>query len=126
MLNVKKTLAKLLNCDLVVAEGTETVGGITWTYRKWSSGIAECWTYIESVSGSDGRWHINPTLPSFFNSTQVIVNANYWSVGVISTSAGYTRTNFSVGDTWSIDAYMHNGAPNATAGAYVSCKGRWK
>ena len=125
MLNIKKTLTKLLNCDLVVAEGTETVGSITWTYRKWSSGIAECWTYIEGNSASDGRWHINPTLPSFFSKALVIVNVNYWSTGYITTSAGYTRTNLS-GSTWSIDAYMYNGAPSAIAGAYVSAKGKWK
>lgn len=29
--------------DFVVEEGTETAGGVDWTYRKWNSGIAECW-----------------------------------------------------------------------------------
>lgn len=107
--------------DFIVEQGTDGI----WTYRKWNSGIAECWTYIEGNTASDGGWSINPTLPSFFNSTQVIVNVNYWSSGYTTTSAGYTRTNIS-GSTWSIDAYMYNGAPNALAGAYVSAKGTWK
>lgn len=29
--------------DYVVERGTETVDSVTWTYRKWNSGIAECW-----------------------------------------------------------------------------------
>ena len=113
--------APVIVADYIVEQGTSDI----WTYRKWNSGIAECWTYIEGNTNSDGGWHINPTLPSFFNSTQVIVNVNYWSSGYTTTSAGYTRTNIS-GSTWSIDAYMYNGAPNAMAGAYVSAKGRWK
>ena len=39
---LKKVLAKILNCDYVIEEGTTDI----WTYRKWASGIAECW----------GRW----------------------------------------------------------------------
>ena len=39
MIDVKKTLAKLLNCDYVIEEGSSGI----WTYRKWASGIAECW-----------------------------------------------------------------------------------
>lgn len=31
------------NADYVVEQGTETVSGTVWTYRKWNSGIAECW-----------------------------------------------------------------------------------
>lgn len=45
MLNIKKTLTKILSIinalkvDYIVEEGTETI----WTYRKWNSGIVECW-----------------------------------------------------------------------------------
>lgn len=42
MLDVKGLIAKLLNCDHVVEEGTS--GG--WTYRKWKSGVAECWRQL--------------------------------------------------------------------------------
>lgn len=30
------------SADYIVEEGTATVGVITWTYRKWASGLAEC------------------------------------------------------------------------------------
>ena len=47
MIDVKKTLAKLLKCDYVIEEGTSGI----WTYRKWASGIAECWgTYSNTIS----------------------------------------------------------------------------
>ncbi len=42
-LDLKKQINKLLEAvkvDYVVEEGTD---GNNWTYRKWNSGIAECW-----------------------------------------------------------------------------------
>lgn len=52
MLNIKKTLTKILpiinalKTDYIVEEGTETI----WTYRKWNSGIVECWGTTSSVT----------------------------------------------------------------------------
>lgn len=42
MLNAKKLLGKILTCPLVVESGTSGA----WTYRKWSDGVAECWTNV--------------------------------------------------------------------------------
>lgn len=39
MLDVKKLLARMLKCDYVIEEGTSGI----WTYRKWASGLLECW-----------------------------------------------------------------------------------
>lgn len=50
MLNIKKTLTKVLekitahDVDYIVAQGTDG----NWTYRKWNSGIAECWAHTTS------------------------------------------------------------------------------
>ena len=41
-LDVKELNAKLTNTPMVVEEGTDGI----WTYRKWNSGVAECWTYF--------------------------------------------------------------------------------
>lgn len=41
MLNVKKTLKKILNC--CYTEGTTTAGSVTWNYRKYASGMLEMW-----------------------------------------------------------------------------------
>lgn len=57
MLNMKKTLLKLLSVPHVVEEGGTGVH-TRWYYRKWSDGKLECWikkeysTKIESAFGS--------------------------------------------------------------------------
>ena len=38
------------NADFIVEEGTETVSNNVWTYRKWNSGIAECWCLTPQTS----------------------------------------------------------------------------
>ena len=47
MLDVKALLTKMLNAikvDYIVKQGTSG----SWTYRKWNSGVAECWTHTTS------------------------------------------------------------------------------
>lgn len=51
MLNIKKTLTKVLDAlkyDYIVEQGTSGI----WTYRKWNSGIAECWGAYQFASAS--------------------------------------------------------------------------
>lgn len=41
--------------DFIVERGTVKEGDVTWTYEKWYSGVAKCWTSIEqSVSVTSG------------------------------------------------------------------------
>ena len=43
------------SADYIVEENTETQTGITWYYRKWASGVAECWgRFISTVTWS--KW----------------------------------------------------------------------
>lgn len=54
MLDVKKWMVKVtdaLKADYIVEEGTSGI----WTYRKWNSGIAECWGY-KLTSGTWSAW----------------------------------------------------------------------
>ena len=49
MLNTKKLFTKVLNSiknDYIVEQGASGI----WTYRKWNSGIAECWGNKVNVS----------------------------------------------------------------------------
>ena len=39
-------LNKILGIDFIVEEGREN----NWNYRKWNSGIAECWQYTSAMS----------------------------------------------------------------------------
>lgn len=51
-----------LKVDYVVAQGTQSISNgqqpsITWTYRKWDSGIAECWGEASSpIYSIDQAW----------------------------------------------------------------------
>ena len=47
--NTLKAITKALSVDYIVEQGTSGI----WTYRKWNSGIAECWgrkTWSSSVA----------------------------------------------------------------------------
>lgn len=107
--------------DYIVEQGTSG----NWTYRKWNSGIAECWYYMTGTTDSSGRWHYNPSLPTFLTSTQIIVNATGWSQGYVTTHAGYTKANY-VSNQWSIDGYLENGASSKSCAVSLSVIGKWK
>ena len=40
--------SRLVNNISIIEEGSETIGNISWTWRKWSNGTAEAWGYISS------------------------------------------------------------------------------
>ena len=46
--------------DYVVAQGTSG----NWRYRKWNSGIAECWGQLEDVTTTTGWFSFNAGIPS--------------------------------------------------------------
>ena len=49
ILKIKEIAEKLgLIADYVVEQGTDGI----WTYRKWNSGIAECWGYWPATNAS--------------------------------------------------------------------------
>lgn len=52
MLDVKKLLSKILNSPFIVEEGTSGI----WTYRKWNSGIAECWGRYQYRTTGTTQW----------------------------------------------------------------------
>ena len=66
--------------DFVIEHGTDG----TWYWRKWSSGLAECWA--KSTSGSV-NWTI--TLPTFVTSI-ISVTTSSWVNGRVDTYDGYT------------------------------------
>lgn len=77
-LDLKELIAKLTNTPMVIEQGTSGI----WTYRKWDSGIAECWgSYSSSVAITTafGSWYYktigNISFPSGLFSSAPIVNA---------------------------------------------------
>lgn len=108
--------------DYVVEQGTDGI----WTYRKWNSGIAECWCKKTATTTSNGNYNFNFACPTFFISTQPIyVTGSAWSSGYTTTVIGYTNTAYSSG-AWRIDAWLVNGNASASCGATFKVIGKWK
>lgn len=115
--------------DTVVAQGTSGI----WTYRKWSSGIAECWgrtsSATVSISGVWGSLYIvdnaitSVSLPFTFKAvpittvTPVKVNANYW---IYTCYVGTTTATPSYG----VARGSSNTSVQVSADLYVV--GKWK
>ena len=94
MLNVKKTLTKILpiinalKTDYIVEQGTSS----GWTYRKWNSGIIECFVLINSatwgnastIGGVTRQTLTNmPTLPTMLTKLDISAsgaNSGCWVV----------------------------------------------
>lgn len=108
--------------DFVVEQGTDG----DWIYRKWNSGIAECWCKKTATTNSSGTYNFNFACPTFFISTQPIyVTGSAWSSGYTTTVLGYVNTAYSSG-SWRIDAWLVNGNASASCGATFKVIGKWK
>ena len=114
--------------DFVVDEGTETVSGITWAYRKWNNGTAECWgiwegnlTHYYAGNGLYG-YSLSPcTFPTSLFTGVPTVNAD-----------GRIGNGFYVGTSIDASASSANIVAMGTASGtnackfHISAKGVWK
>lgn len=108
--------------DYVVEQGTTGI----WTYRKWNSGIAECWGKA-SLKGSTTMSEMTVTLPFTFSSNDYTVNispslngtiTNKYLVANSAGNEGRTTTNF-------IITHQTNTADYSVY-YMISVSGRWK
>ena len=116
-----------LGADYIVEQGTSDV----WTYRKWSSGVAECWAKITQTVTSGDVWSgtlnlapyvITVTTPIEFAGIDC-VNANAY-VGNGHTITSYlTVTNPNKISISALSVYL-TGQQECLA--YVHVMGRWK
>lgn len=60
--------------DYIVEQGTSGA----WTYRKWNSGIAECWGHFGTTTTSNGAWTINFPSELFKSGTYPCVTQTAW------------------------------------------------
>lgn len=82
--DVLGTGSSIVLADYIVAQGTTTVSGITWTYRKWDSGIAECWATVNLTVTAWSAWgqivhsdeSLSATYPTGLFSTVTYLNAS--------------------------------------------------
>jgi hypothetical protein len=118
-----------LSNDYIVAQGTSGI----WSYRKWNSGIAECWgTTANNTVDINGPWgaiyHNNGAIPSIsypfafierpnFFATPVVDNYGYWLLAYNSGSATATPT---------LNVLRGMAAEGANVSANLHAIGRWK
>ena len=64
-LDLKELISKLVNTPMVIEEGTSGI----WTYRKWNSGVVECWgisTKTAAITTTWGNGYVSPLLSDSF------------------------------------------------------------
>lgn len=114
--------------DWVVAQGTSGI----WTYRKWHSGIAECWgTYTASIA-------VGIASASYGGYRSDQITATAWPTGMFVAAPLVTATVQSGGGTWvnnmggsdttSAKFFLSCGASMAAANRSIAIHaiGRWK
>lgn len=112
--------------DYVVEEGTSGI----WTYRKWNSGVAECWgrstVASTSYSANGGYKQVTENLPSgLFNASPNVVEVSGRIQTCIQSMMGFTAPNSAT----SVQTYLVNrGSSAVTNSGYVdwNIKGTWK
>lgn len=117
-----------LAIDYIVEQGTETQSGVEWTYRKWNSGVAECWGHkSESMSfarvGSTTFYRATMagiTLPiDLFLSG---INPNIETTASSSLWCSGSATATATGTTYVYDVVAGTAAPTV----YFYLIGKWK
>ena len=109
--------------DFVVEQGTSGI----WTYRKWSSGVAECWGEPSQSVASSGT-----VLGAYAFAARFPVPAGLFA------SVTEVNANPRIGTEYAIPAYINvldttisiealsDSSGTQTLSAYISVKGTWK
>ncbi len=109
--------------DYVVAEGTSGI----WTYRKWNSGISECWT-TSTLNTTGTAW------ANIMGGFGYMVSSRFPSGLFISSpvTTGNGRTGSGVGfvfftvSTTSVTAYVVGNQESDLVAVEIFAKGKWK
>lgn len=117
--------------DYIVEEGTDGI----WTYRKWDSGIAECWCYTSTPSLTwtaymaspsvnpylyySSGWNIN--LPFGLTDTSYVLNATCLTTG---SNFGWVARGSKTATSFTL--YLVRNGNTGACYVDVSIKGRWK
>lgn len=114
--------------DYIVEQGTSGI----WTYRKWNSGIAECWGYTASasiactspLSGSSVYYSAEQTIafPSgLFNDIPKNVQVSVWDggYGTYGNISSWNKNNF-------LFYYYSPKSQTRNMDANILAQGRWK
>lgn len=115
--------------DWVVEEGTSGI----WKYRKWDSGIAECWGMAE-ISGLSWSSYTTGGIATNYNSSPAQIpmpTSLFTSIESINANTHYAGSNVGwvANTTYSATAVLLTFVRNGNTGvmrAFINIKGRWK
>lgn len=124
MLNTKKLITKMLQCDFVIEEGTSG----DWYYRKWNSGRLELHCVFAAtfaMSTSSGALYSTSgvnikALPSAMAKTIDYANCMVYATGIIGVVTGFSETDIN---------YRPLANSSRTSTLYnigIEAKGTWK
>ena len=111
--------------DFVIEQGATGI----WTYRKWNSGLAECWgTTSNRPTNVNANNQFSVSLPFTFANTNYVVNITPASASMYISALGDSGTNGSVAHTTTsfTMAYKYNYGTAYTASFNLSVVGKWK
>jgi len=112
--------------DFIVEQGVTNY----WTYRKWNSGIVECWRSITNVPTVTGGSFNNFAIefPFLFASTDYVVQMTKNRHGQFVTDVGDCNHNGEINHELSgfVASYYYTGTTAYTVGFNVNVIGRWK
>lgn len=111
--------------DYVVEQGESGI----WTYRKWNSGIAECWGNVSTTPTTvNGNNAVTVALPFNFVGTDYKVNISPAKAAMYITSFGDCATNGTIthSATNFTMAYKYSNGTAYTVSFNVNVYGNWK
>ena len=109
--------------DYIVEQGTSGI----WTYRKWNSGVSECWTtstlnttgtFWANVMGGHGRY-VNYDFPPRLFISPPVTSGN----GRTGTGGGFV---FCSGSQTYVTAYVIGNQDDSNLTLEIFAKGKWK
>lgn len=113
--------------DYVVEQGTSGI----WTYRKWNSGIAECWgstSKTANINSAQGNIFTSSELTETYPSNIFITIQT-----VHVTKSSYYSNSGIFGTAWDKDnrtvrfsVFRGNSSTNNTVDVSINIKGTWK
>jgi hypothetical protein len=111
--------------DFVVEQGTNGI----WTYRKWNSGIAECWGNVSTTPTTvNGNNAVSVNLPFTFAETDYKVNISPAKAAMYITAFGDCATNGNLTHTTTsfTMAYKYSYGTAYAVSFNVNVYGKWK
>ena len=114
--------------DYIVEQGTDTKTNITWTYRKWNSGISECWGRFSLTVTSTTSWgsiYYTPAQTATFP-TSLFTGVPTVSLSTAnSTVVGWGGANSISSSSVNVLLYRPTSASAGTATIDIVAKGKW-